>query len=79
MKHQILLSTISSPSLLYVAASCFDAIAIPTALEIPCPRGPVVTSIPAIVNHIIALLKYHMPGYSISGCPAAIDPEVAGE
>lgn len=62
VKHQTLPLTTSYPSLLYVAARFFPAMAIPTALEIPWPRGPVVTS---------------QPGYSISGCPAAI-PSIVG-
>ena len=38
--------------------SFLSAMAIPTAFEIPCPRGPVVISIPA--------------SGSYSGCPAVI-------
>ena len=34
--------------LLYVAAKCASAIAIPTAIAIPCPSGPVVASTPTV-------------------------------
>lgn len=38
----------SKPGLLYCAAKCASAIAIPTALAIPCPKGPVVASTPSV-------------------------------
>ena len=39
---------------------CLSAIAIPTAVLNPCPKGPVVVSIPDI--------------FPYSGCPAVFEP-----
>ena len=46
--------------LLNTAAKCLSAIAIPTALDMPCPRGPVETSTPGVTK--------------FSGCPGVLDP-----
>jgi hypothetical protein len=43
------LPSTSCPGLLKVAARFASAIAKPTALEIPEPRGPVDTSTPAVI------------------------------
>ena len=36
-------------SVLNLDARVFSAMAIPTALEIPCPNGPVVVSTPGVI------------------------------
>ena len=44
-----------------MALKCFSAIAIPTAIPSPCPKGPVAASTPGVV---------------ISGCPGVLLPRV---
>src|SRR3989338_303230 len=53
------LSNRGKPGLLKVAARCFSAIAMPTAVGMPWPKGPVDTSTPAVMW--------------FSGCPGVLE------
>ena len=44
---------------LNLEARTFSAIAMPTAFDIPCPKGPVVVSTPGVIPY--------------SGCPAVFE------
>ena len=50
-------SIIWCSSVLYFDARTFSAIAIPTALEIPCPSGPVVVSTPGVTYRMFRALS----------------------
>ena len=59
-RHQTLWSNIFASGVLKRASAIFSDIAIPTALPMPCPRGPVVVSTPSVSPY--------------SGCPGVFEP-----
>ena len=45
------INDVDTPSRLKRSESNFSEIAIPTALDIPCPKGPVVVSTPGVIPY----------------------------